>query len=209
MIRHGAVRRRQPRITPGSVFPTFPLRRLAGAATHIPRTQVPSEGTTSTTVTTATAEYFGYSRYCVYFEKGFSERVAHSDLAKAGASRKKRGGETIKKERAPEDQAGVTSSAAAIPLAALQSLHRTALRGAPPRRRAAAVTLHVTLPEQRKRQARLLVCLRQHRRSGLLQDVQSGELRSFTRYVNVADAAFCSGEVLAGHRQVVNRHSES
>ena len=67
----------------------------------------------------------------------------------------------------------------------------------------------LSLLEKRQRQRRLLIRLRQNRRTCLLQNVQAGQVRSFLSDVYVADLALCRSEVLSRYRQIVDRYRES
>ena len=69
--------------------------------------------------------------------------------------------------------------------------------------------LRPDLPEERECQSWLLIRLREHRSTSLLQNTDTRQFCCFGCYVDVADAAFSSSEVLTRNRQVVNRNHKS
>ena len=59
-----------------------------------------------------------------------------------------------------------------------------------------------TLPHQRQYGLRKLVRLRDHRRTGLHQNLKARKVQHFQGHVRVPYAAFSVGQVRAGHRQI-------
>ena len=67
----------------------------------------------------------------------------------------------------------------------------------------------VLLSKELQRQAWQLVRLRENRRTRLLQDVQSSQIRGLLRYVHVSNSALSRHKVLSCYTKVVNRSGES
>src|SRR3954454_20041846 len=68
--------------------------------------------------------------------------------------------------------------------------------------------LPARLPEQRQREAGLLVCLRQDRDAGLLENRETREVRALLGDVGVADARLGGREVLTRDLEVRDRRVE-
>jgi hypothetical protein len=65
------------------------------------------------------------------------------------------------------------------------------------------------LSQELQRQARQLIRLRENRCTGLLQDVQSSQVRGFLRHVHVSNSALRCHKVLSRHTKIGDRGGES
>ena len=67
----------------------------------------------------------------------------------------------------------------------------------------------IRLSQELERQARQLIRLRENRRTGLLQDVQTSQVRGFLRHVHVSNSALRCNKVLSRHTKIGDRGGES